>query len=146
MSSAIPSAKYSCSGSLLILANGKTAMDGLSGRPGTRATSVGMALGAVSVGVGVKGTRYTPTAMFLRLCSPRSSKVGRACRRFGRGPCPTHKSRPAQRSPPTGRRHSPRALDVVTLDYDVAEFDADSEYDPLAFQGRDVALRHPTLH
>src|SRR5215469_2670601 len=31
ISSTIPSAKYSCSGSPLILANGKTAIDGLSG-------------------------------------------------------------------------------------------------------------------
>ena len=30
MSSVMPSAKYSCSGSLLIFINGKTAMDGLS--------------------------------------------------------------------------------------------------------------------
>src|SRR5271166_4244135 len=32
ISSAMPSAKYSCSGSPLILANGSTAIDGLSGR------------------------------------------------------------------------------------------------------------------
>jgi hypothetical protein len=33
-SSAMPSAKYSCSGSPLIFANGNTAIDGLSGRAG----------------------------------------------------------------------------------------------------------------
>jgi len=34
MSSTIPSAKYSCSGSPLMFRNGKTAMDGFSGNAG----------------------------------------------------------------------------------------------------------------
>jgi hypothetical protein len=39
------------------------------------------------------------------------------------------------------------AVDVVVLrDDDVAEIDADPEYDPLVFRGRDVALDHPALH
>ena len=39
MSSTMPSAKYSCSGSPLMLANGSTAIEGRSGRGGTSATS-----------------------------------------------------------------------------------------------------------
>ena len=35
ISSTIPSAKYSCSGSPLMFSNGSTAMDGLSGSGGT---------------------------------------------------------------------------------------------------------------
>ena len=52
--------------------NGSTAIDGLSGRASTGAAST---LGVVSMAV--KLTRYTRTgrAMFLRACSPRSSKA-----------------------------------------------------------------------
>jgi len=44
ISSTMPSAKYSCSGSPLMLANGKTAIDGLSGR-----ASAGAGAGTASV-------------------------------------------------------------------------------------------------
>src|SRR5437764_3845876 len=37
-------------------------------------------------------------------------------------------------------------MGVLTLDDDVVQIDADPEYDPLIFRGRDVAFGHPTLH
>ena len=37
-------------------------------------------------------------------------------------------------------------MNVVALDDDVAQIDADPEYDPLVFRDRGVALGHPTLH
>ena len=40
----------------------------------------------------------------------------------------------------------PVAMDVVALDDDVAEVDADPEYDPLFFRGRHVAFGHSPLH
>ena len=61
-SSVIPSLKYSCSGSPLMLTKGSTAMEGLSGAVGVEApTSI--------------CTRYTCTglAIFLTVCSPRYS-------------------------------------------------------------------------
>jgi hypothetical protein len=70
ISSTIPSAKYSCSGSPLIFAKGSTAMDGLSGKASAGPLSVGVALGVFSVVA--SRTRYTRTgrAMFLSRCSP----------------------------------------------------------------------------
>jgi hypothetical protein len=74
MSSTSPSAKYSCSGSPLMLVNGRTAMDGLSGsgnglgRSGSRPAT---ACDAFS-----DDSRYalTGSAMFLTACGPRSEK------------------------------------------------------------------------
>jgi hypothetical protein len=48
ISSTIPSAKYSCSGSPLMFWNGSTAIDGLSGRGRVGVVLTGEALGAVS--------------------------------------------------------------------------------------------------
>ena len=51
MSSAIPSAKNSCSASPLMFWNGSTAIEGLSGKASAGAISAGADLGVVSVGV-----------------------------------------------------------------------------------------------
>ena len=40
----------------------------------------------------------------------------------------------------------PVPMNVVALNNDVAQIDADPEYDPLVFRGREVALGHPALH
>jgi hypothetical protein len=48
ISSTMPSAKYSCSGSPLILAKGSTAIEGLSGRARGGAVSSGAISGVVS--------------------------------------------------------------------------------------------------
>jgi len=51
-----------------------------------------------------------------------------------------------------GKRLQPRrdidpvAVDVVVLDNDVTEIDADTKYDSLVFRNRDVALGHTMLH
>src|SRR5262249_48373947 len=50
ISSTIPSAKYSCSGSPLIFWNGSTAIDGLSGRGGDE-PAIGAEVGEVSVAI-----------------------------------------------------------------------------------------------
>ena len=68
ISSTMPSAKYSCSGSPLMFWNGKTAIDGLSGS--------GKAAGS-GIGFSSASTRKTwiGWAMFLRVCSPMSSNA-----------------------------------------------------------------------
>jgi len=72
ISSTMPSAKYSCSGSPLKLAKGNTAIDGLSGSGSTG--EVGAArLFAATPRSRTRKTR-TGRAMFLRFCSPMSSK------------------------------------------------------------------------
>jgi hypothetical protein len=40
----------------------------------------------------------------------------------------------------------PITMNVLTLDDDVAQVDADPEYDPLVFRDRGIALGHPMLH
>ena len=69
ISSTMPSAKYSCSGSLLILAKGNTAIDGLSGSGNAAPGLIGC------LPAGDEPTQYTRNgrAMFFRLCSPRSA-------------------------------------------------------------------------
>src|SRR6516165_4133125 len=68
ISSTMPSAKYSCSGSPLILAKGSTAIEGLSGN-GSEEPITEVAVGEVS-----PPTRYALIgwAMFFTCCSPRS--------------------------------------------------------------------------
>ncbi len=96
MSSVMPSAKNSCSGSPLMLLNGSTAIDGLSARsraPADLAAAGSFAAaGAMAAlpapdrspgsraGSGWKRKMRTGSAMFLTACSPKSSK--RASTRF----------------------------------------------------------------
>ena len=78
----------------------------------------------------------------------------RGCRRRNRQPAAdlivddARYADPARLGDPLqpGRDIHPVAVDVVALDDDVAEVDADPEYDPLVFRDRDVALGHPALH
>ena len=71
MSSAMPSAKYSWSGSALIFVNGSTAIDGLSGRLGIGAAAM---LGGLPV-LGNTRKTCTGSAMFLTDCKPASAKA-----------------------------------------------------------------------
>jgi hypothetical protein len=68
ISSAMPSAKYSCSGSLDTFWNGSTAIEGLSGR-GRALPSPGKAPAA---GGGPTAKARTGSSMFLTVCGPRS--------------------------------------------------------------------------
>src|SRR5438874_9127124 len=182
ISSTMPSAKYSCSGSPDMFWNGKTAMDGLSGSGSaasapTRAADAappspacgGGLLPAAEVtpspasggglGWGLCGrdarapvpspTRYTRSgrAMFLRLCSPRSSKAqsSRSCTwsctmaetqmpaRFGHGfePCGDVDA---------------VAVDVVAVDDHIAEIDPDPEFDALGRRDARAPFAHRFLH
>jgi hypothetical protein len=69
MSSVRPSAKNSCSGSPLMLANGRTAIDGLAGA----AAGLG-AEGASPASSSTTRKARIGRAMFFTVCSPRSSK------------------------------------------------------------------------
>ena len=74
ISSTMPSAKYSCSGSPLIFWNGRTAIDGLSGNgSGALDAESGVRI-IVSPAIFTSNTR-TGRAMFLTCCSPLSSKA-----------------------------------------------------------------------
>ena len=77
MSSTMPSAKYSCSGSPLMFWNGSTAMEGLSGRASGCAVSVGGFVTIAGEELGPMRTRQTRigSAIFFKDCEPISSKV-----------------------------------------------------------------------
>src|SRR6267154_3947981 len=74
MSSTIPSAKYSCSGSELRLVKGRTAIEGLLGR--ARVSSTGQRFGTTGT-ARPYGTRQTRigSAIFFKDCEPKSSVV-----------------------------------------------------------------------
>src|SRR5207248_5394782 len=145
ISSTMPSTKYSCSGSPDMFWNGNTAIDGLSGSGSAAGwTAAVPAASTPESGRDARDpisepTRYTRSgrAMFLRLCSPRSSKAqsSRSCTwsctmaetqmpaRFGHGfePCGDVDA---------------VAVDVVAVDDHIAEIDPDPEFDALG--GRDA--------
>src|SRR6476659_3212690 len=78
-SSAMPSAKYSCSGSPLMFVNGSTAIEGLSGSGSGFGCEPHGAVAAEGVDFTAKAR--TGSSMFLTCCSPRSVYAsGRAFR------------------------------------------------------------------
>ena len=137
MSSMMPSAKYSCSGSPLMFWNGRTAIDGLSGS-GRAASHVD----AVGSGREPRGRRGSAARCSSACCSPRSTKPTSTlpARPPGRGP--TRRCRRGQRSAfQAGGDIDAIAQDVVALDDNVAEIDADAECQPVLGQHR--ASRSP---
>ena len=76
MSSAIPSEKYSCSGSPLILVNARTAIEGLSGNGKASPVSCTRVRSTdFNVAAGLTKKASTGRAMFFRLSGPSSSKA-----------------------------------------------------------------------
>ena len=78
MSSAMPSEKYSCSGSPLKFANGSTAIDGLSGKGRLRlchGPTIAQPISALSTALGLTTNASTGRAMFFRLSAPSSSNA-----------------------------------------------------------------------
>src|SRR5271165_21112 len=136
ISSTMPSAKYSCSGSPLILANGSTPTDGLSGRAGPEPACANGEPAAVT-------TRYARTgrATFLSGCSPMSSKArsrrARGVLLYARRNADT--ARLGQAFEPGGNIDAV-AKDVAVLDDDIADIDADAELDAAVRWHRCIAF------
>ena len=74
ISSTMPSAKYSCSGSPLMFAKGSTAIDGLSGSGSGVCSATAAGGAAAGASMRMRWAR-TGRAMFLTCCSPRSSNA-----------------------------------------------------------------------
>src|SRR3990170_8652361 len=72
MSSVMPSEKYSCSGSPLMLLKGNTAIDGRSGAADAGGGTVGVTADEMPAGGTPRATLNTRTgrSMFFRACSP----------------------------------------------------------------------------
>ena len=128
MSSAMPSAKYSCSGSPLMLANGSTAIDGLSGSGRASAAAVGAGAAAVAPADAIDPHRPSDVLE----CSPKSSKAMSRRPPHARGP--RRDADPAwlgHRFEPGGDVHAV-AENVAVLDDDFADVDADAKLDASA--------------
>src|SRR6516162_707553 len=138
ISSTIPSAKYSCSGSPLRLAKGNTAIDGLSGSGSVGGRCVFSDRNAVNP--------YRPRDVFEALFAD----IGKLGLDLG-----AHLAERVVRyadAAGLGDAFEPRgdvdavAVDVAVLDDDVAEVDADPEGDPFLLRCRGIALDHRSLH
>ena len=141
ISSTMPSAKYSCSGSPLKFWNGSTAIDGLSGNAnGTDADAAGFA---------PRRMRQTCTglAMFLTCCSPHilRGEVELVAHLVVHDAAHTDTARLGERFQ-TRRYIDAVAIDVVVVEDDVAEIDPDAELDALILRHPSVALGHRLLH
>jgi hypothetical protein len=139
ISSTMPSAKYSCSGSPLMFGNGKTAIDGLSGS--ARAGS-----GTRCPWVTTRKTPHRPCDVLkLLLADVFEDQVEPA---YGILLYPRRHADPARlgKSLEPGRDVDPVAKDVAILDNDVADVDADAQFDPIVCRGARVALGHRLLH
>ena len=145
MSSVMPSAKYSCSGSPLMLVNGSTAIDGFSlagtasAAPERLRRAAGARRGATLI------DPHRPLDVLQRLLAhvlegevePVADMVAH---RAGDGDA----ARPGDALEPR-RDVDAVAEDVVALDDDVAEIDADAELDAAVLRHVGVALAHPAL-
>ena len=135
MSSTIPSAKYSCSGSPLMFWRGRTAIEGLSGRE----SCTGVLSGAADLNFPARSDviekAHTGRAMFFRVCSPRSKNSSWNLSRDAAG---------------LANGLKPRSdIDCIAHEFpvglldDVAQMDANAELDaPIVWQAG-VALAHP---
>src|SRR5207302_10042912 len=153
ISSTMPSAKYSCSGSPDMFWNGSTASDGLSGSASGAGSTIGRT-GSVSAAGGrdarvpifTANTRIG-RAIFLRLFSPMSSKAKSSLSRIWSRTTrltqmPPGSAKPSRRA----ARSTPVTEDVAVVDNDVALVDAETELDALISRNTGVAPGRPLLH
>ena len=135
----MPSLKYSCSASPLMLANGNTAIEGLSGTAG------GCVAGRAASRPPMRKTR-TGRTMFFTGFSPRSSSTipSLSCTE-------SRTARETKIAARVGESLQPRrdvdavAVDVVAFDDHVSEIDADAELDAAVVQRGAVAVGHAGL-
>src|SRR6516164_3589815 len=149
MSSAMPSAKNSCSGSALILVSGNTATDGLSGRGSEEPTTWGTTREVTPP------TRYALIGWgdVLRLLRAQIGK-GQGQLRPDVVPNSTRDANATRlrESLQSSRDVNGVAEEVVSLHYDVADMDADPKPHLLIGRSINVLLgngplhRHSTLH
>ena len=148
MSSAIPSPKYSCSGSPLMFWNGKTAIDGLSGSasfPPDGAGTIG-SLGSVPVQDHTKGS-HRPCNVFELLVAQILEFILQLVAHLFI--CRTRQANPVRFGDTfqAGSNVDTVAHQVaVALLDDVADMDADAEFDAALGRHAGVALDHAVLH
>ena len=142
ISSTMPSAKYSCSGSPLILANGNTAIDGLSGSgSGWRA---GGARCCRSVANPVDPHR--PGDVLDLLLAKILKDKGQAVADMVMNGIGDEDAAGIGQGFDPGGDVDAVAIEVVALDDHVAEIDADAQFDAVVRRDARVALGHRLLH
>ena len=145
ISSTMPSAKYSCSGSPLILANGSTAIDGLSGSGSAGGAGAdGLFAAAVSVANPVDPHRPGDVLDLLlaQILEDKGQPVADVVvDRIG----DEHPAGIGQGFDPRGDVDAV-AIEVVALDDHVAEIDADAQFDAAVRRDAGVPLGHRLLH
>ena len=132
MSSTMPSAKYSCSGSPLMFWNGSTAMEGLSGSgsgelAGCRADTLPLRLLPIS-----RARQRSARArdVLQRVRSPMSSNAARPCPESADRRHRRCRRRPARDAFKARRNVDAVAENIVVVDDDVADVNADAKFDP----------------
>ena len=142
ISSTMPSAKYSCSGSPLMFWNGSTAIDGLSGS--ARRCSCSEARPSLGQANPIDPDRPCDVleVLLADILEAQVEPVPHLSWTVARN---ANAARLRQRFEP-GRDVDAVAVDVAVLDDDVAEIDADAEFDPLRARASGVALGHALLH
>ena len=129
MSSTIPSAKYSCSGSPLMLVNGNTAMEGLSdaasGRCDGYPRRASDAIDAHRLGNVLQGLRAQVIEAGINLVPDvvKGCAGNQHATRF----CDAFK---------TGRDVDAVTIEIAALDHDVTQVDADAQHDTSRASGR----------
>src|SRR6266446_10902903 len=143
ISSTIPSAKYSCSGSPLIFWNGSTAIDGLSGSGREKATA-GVTVDEVSLRDVISRDRLSDIFYLLR------AKIGEGQGQLCADLIPHHTgdANPARlrESLQSGRDIHGVAEEIVALNDDVADVDADPKPHLLADRSISILLRYSVLY
>ena len=145
MSSAIPSAKNSCSGSLLIFWNGNTAIDGLSGRARVGRTfdrrGFGRALGGGEADpVDTNRAGDVLEALLAHVLEGEIEPAGSILLNTGRDADAAWVGQAFK----AGSDIHAVAEDVIVLDHDIADVDPDPEFDAVV-RGAGIAFGHAAL-
>src|SRR5271170_6958975 len=142
ISSTMPSTKYSCSGSPLILAKGSTAIDGLSGSGSARVDGLVPTEPEIANAIDPHRTGNVLDLLFAQILKDKGQPVADVVmNRIG----DEHPAGIGQGFDPCGDVDAV-AIEVVALDDHVAEIDPDAQFDAVVRAYTRVVLGHRLLH
>src|SRR5271166_3709029 len=145
ISSTMPSAKYSCSGSPLRLAKGNTAIDGFVGERQGQCTWRSWRIGSGTSVANPVDPHRPGNVLDLLLAEILKDKRQPIANVIMNRVGDEHPAGIGQGFDPCGDIDAV-AIEVIALDDHVAEIDADAQLDAVVRRGAAVALRHRLLH